>query len=201
MKEIIKLALEDLKNGKPIIVVDDEDRENEGDIVLSAEKASTENLIFSILNARGLMCLPHSKQALEHLDIPMMVEESTCKLQTPFTVSVDGIKDVTTGMSVYDRLQTISVLLDQDAKPTDLARPGHLFPLLARENLLLDRRGHTEASVELMKLAGLKELAIIVEIMSDDGTMTKGTELKEYAEKHDLLIITIEDIYDTVYNS
>ena len=141
----LELILEDIKNGKPIVIVDDTDREDEGDIMLAAAKANIDNLVFCMNHARGLMCIPCCGTILDRLKIPPMVIDSTCKMQTPFTISVDAMEGITTGMSVYDRLKTISVILDKKSVSTDLARPGHLFPLRPRENLLKERRGHTEA--------------------------------------------------------
>lgn len=192
-------ALKALAEGKPIIVVDDFDRENEGDLVISGQMADKENLVFAMRHARGLMCLPTTHEVLERLEIPIMVEKTNDPLETPFTVSIDAIT-TTTGMSVDDRLRTIKVLLDPESTPGDLKKPGHLFPLRARRGLLLERRGHTEASVELMKLIGHKPVAVIIEIMNDDGTMTKGKQLTKYAKKHKLLMVAIQDIHEAVYN-
>ena len=200
MASNVERAIADLLDGKAIIVVDDFDREFEGDLVIAAEKATKEVIAHAMLHARGLMCLPTSGEILDALEIPMMVDKSTDPLETAFTVSVDGMK-TTTGMSVFDRLETISVLLNPESKPEELQRPGHLFPLRPKAGLLQERRGHTETSIELMKLCGLREVAIIVEIMNDDGTMKKGTDLEEYAEKHDLVLVSVEEVYNHVYNS
>lgn len=186
-------------NGVPIIVVDDLDRENEGDIVIAAEKATTNNLAFMMREARGLMCIPCSGLILDRLQIPMMVETSTDKLGTPFTVSVDAAEGISTGMSVDDRLKTISVILNPESVPEQVARPGHLFPLRARDGLLKDRRGHTESSIELMRLAKCKEVAIIAEIIGDDGQMIKGDGLKRYAATHRLKIVSVNEIYKAIY--
>lgn len=191
--------LTDIRNGKPVIVVDDYDREFEGDVVISAEKATAENLIFAMKHARGLMCLPVLQHTCDRLHIPMMHSNQNDKYGTPFTVSIDAVEGTTTGMSVSDRLKTISVLLDDTSVPTELAQPGHLFPLRAKPGLLTERRGHTEASIELMLAAGLKPIAVIVEIMNDDGTMTKGEQLSQYAKVYNLNIISVEEIYDAVY--
>lgn len=197
----IEKVLNDLKSGKPVVVVDDYDREFEGDLVISAEKASKENLIFAMNHAKGLMCLPCLKERCERLDIPMMRSNGGDKLGTPFTVSIDANEGTTTGMSVYDRLKTIEVFLNEDSQPHQLSQPGHLFPLMARPGLLKERRGHTESSIELMKLAGLKEVAIIIEIMDNKGTMVKGEDLETYAKMYDLTLISVEEIYQAVYNS
>ena len=200
MNERIKQALIDLKNGKPVIVVDDPTREWEGDIVLAAETATKESLIFTMNYAKGLMCLPMTGEILDRLEVPMMVTHSTDPLETPFTVSVDGI-NTGTGMSVSDRMDTINVFLDDNSKPSDLKRPGHLFPLRAKPGLLKERQGHTETSVELAKLCGLKPIAIICEIMNDDGTMKKGEQLELYAKVFNLTFISVEEVYEAVYNT
>jgi len=192
-------ALNALKSGQPIIVVDDIDRENEGDLIISGQMASVENLVFAMKHARGLMCVPTTKEILERLQIPMMVEKTNDPFETPFTVSMDAIT-TTTGMSVHDRLKTINVLLNENSKPEHVKKPGHLFPLKARQNLLKERQGHTEAAVELMKLIGHKPVAVIIEIMNDDGTMTKGKDMINYAKKHNLHLIDVKQIYEKVYN-
>ena len=195
----IEQVLSDLKKGKPVVVVDDYDREFEGDLVISAEKATKENLIFAMNHAKGLMCLPCLKERCDRLDIPMMRSNGGDVLGTPFTVSIDATEGTTTGMSVDDRLKTINVFLNEDSKPTQLAQPGHLFPLMAKPGLLKERRGHTESSVELMRLAGLKEVAIIIEIMNDRGTMIKGKDLEDYAKIYNLTLISVEEIYQAAY--
>lgn len=191
-------AIEDVKKGIPIIIVDDYDRENEGDVLVAAEKANEKNLAFCMKHARGLMCLPCNGEILDRLKVPMMVQTSTDKLGTPFTVSIDAVT-TTTGMSVHDRLKTISVLLDDNSTPYHLQMPGHLFPLKAKKNLLKERRGHTESSVELLRLAGLKEVGVIAEIINDDGTMAKNEDINAFAKNHNLKIISVEEIYNAVY--
>ena len=195
----ISTIFKDIQSGKPIIVIDSKDREWEGDLVIAAEQATEKNLAFIIRNARGLMCLPTCGKILDRLEIPMMVKESTCKLQTPFTVTIDAAEGIHTGMSVQDRLKTISVVLDDKSFPTQLARPGHLMPLRPQERLLLQRQGHTEASIELMKLAGMKPVSIIVEIINNDGTMAKSFQLERFAQKYSLSIISIEELFEEVY--
>ena len=190
----IKEVLEDLKQGKPVVVVDDYDRENEGDLVLSAERITREHLVFAMNKAGGLMCLPCTGDILDRLGIPQMVSRSNDPLETPFSVSIDHI-ETSTGMSADDRLKTISLLTDPTSKSEQVQMPGHLFPLRAKPNLLNDRRGHTEASVQLMKMAGLKPVSIIIEIMSDDGTMTKGEKLVNFCKQNGLKLISIEEIY------
>jgi 3,4-dihydroxy 2-butanone 4-phosphate synthase/GTP cyclohydrolase II len=196
----VQQVIQDIKNGKPVIVVDDYDREFEGDIVLAAEMADEYNLVFAMRHAKGLMCLPCLQERCDRLSIPMMETNNNDKYGTPFTVSIDAIENTTTGMSVYDRLKTISVFVDENSKPGQLAHPGHLFPLRARPGLLKERRGHTEGSVELCLLSGMKPVAVIIEIMNEDGTMTKGEQLEKFAKIYNLNIISIEEIYDAVYN-
>lgn len=191
--------LEDIRRGIPIILVDDKMREDEADIVLAAEYANETNIVFCMNNARGLMCIPTCGTILDRLQLPPMVELSTDKNNTPFTVSVDAAVDTTTGMSVSDRLKTIKVFTDVNSKPSDLNRPGHLFPLRPRSNLLKDRRGHTEGSIELMRLAKCMPVSIIVEIINDDGTMARGDNILTFAEKHNLKVVSVQDIYEAVY--
>jgi len=192
--------LDDIRAGKPIILVDEYDRENEGDIVIAAEKCNVENLVFTMNNARGLMCLPCDGGILDKMQLPPMVANSTDPNETPFTVSIDALEGCTTGMSVHDRLKTINVLMNPDSKPEELARPGHLFPLRPRNGLLKERRGHTEGSIQLMNLAGMQPVAMIVEIMNTDGTMAKGGDLNKFAVEHGLSIISIEEVYEAAYN-
>jgi 3,4-dihydroxy-2-butanone 4-phosphate synthase len=195
----VQNAVDDLLAGKPIVLIDEHDRENEGDIVIAAEKANRDNLVFTMNKARGLMCLPCDGAILDRLAIGPMVSNNTDRNQTPFTVSIDASSGTTTGMSVDDRLRTISVLVDPESSEADLTRPGHLFPLRPRNGLLKERRGHTEGSIELMKLAGLKPVSIICEIMNDDGSMAKGGELNKFATENGLTIISIEELYETIY--
>lgn len=200
MKNSIESILKDVRNGKPIILVDEYDRENEGDLVVSLEKVDIKNISFTMLEARGLMCLPMDGEILDRLELHPMVEVNTDKNQTPFTISVDARTEVTTGMSAKDRLRTMSVLLDPKSKPDDLTRPGHLFPLRPRKGLLKDRRGHTEGSVQLMELAGLQKAAMICEIINKDGSMASGDDLERFSTEHDIKIISIEEIYEAAYN-
>jgi len=200
MTKLIDEILAEIEAGRPVIVVDEYDRENEADLVMSAETVTKSSLIFAMLWARGLMCLPCSGEILDRLEIPIMVQNTTDPLETPFTVSIDA-KTTTTGMSVDDRIKTIRVVTDPDSSPSELQRPGHLFPLRARDDLLLARRGHTETSIELMKLAGLREIAVIVEIMNEDGTMTKGHQITDFAKKFGLKVISVGEVYGAVYHS
>lgn len=178
----IDRVLEDIRQGVPVIVVDEYERENEGDLVVSVEKATYENIHLMVM-AGGLSCIAASGEILDSLQIPQMVDVSNDPLETPFTVSVDSMR-VTTGVSVDDRLRTIEVFANSNSLPGDLIRPGHMFPLRARSGLLRDRQGHTEGSVTLMKLAGLRESAVICEIMAPDGSMARLESLKSYARNH-----------------
>jgi GTP cyclohydrolase II/3,4-dihydroxy-2-butanone 4-phosphate synthase len=189
----IEEALEDLRNGKIIIVTDDDDRENEGDFICAAEFATTENVNFMAVHGKGLICMPMSEKLIKKLSIPQMVTENTDNHGTAFTVSIDHV-DTTTGISAKERSVTAIKCVDDDAKPEDFRRPGHMFPLLSKENGVLERNGHTEATVDLMKLAGLKECGLCCEIMQEDGTMMRTPELINLAETHQLKFITIEDL-------
>ncbi len=186
-------AIEDIKAGKMIIVVDDPDRENEGDLLMAAEKVTPKDINFMAKYGRGLICMPLDKKRLKELEIQPMVEDNTDNHETAFTVSIDYI-DTTTGISAYERAFTIQKVLDESANKDDFRRPGHIFPLKAREGGVLKRSGHTEAAVDLAKLAGLKSAGVICEIMNDDGTMSRTPELIEFAQEHKLKIITIADL-------
>lgn len=189
----IEEALEDIKAGKMVIVVDDENRENEGDLLMAAEKATTEAINFMATHGRGLICVPMEEDRLKELKIGKMVQDSSDPKETAFTESVDHVSS-TTGISAVERAVTINKLIDPDSKPQDFTRPGHIFPLKARAGGVLIRQGHTEAAVDLARLAGLYPAGVICEIMKDDGTMARVPDLMDYAEKHDLKIITIEDL-------
>ena len=190
----IEDVLEDVKNGKMVIIVDDEDRENEGDLMIAAEKVTPQAINFMARHACGLICLSITEDRAKKLNLPLMVRENTSPFQTAFTVSIEAKEGITTGISAYDRAKTIKVAIDDNTKPEDLARPGHVFPLIAREGGVLVRVGHTEASVDLARLAGLKPAGVICEIMKEDGTMARLPDLEKFAEKHNLKIVTIADI-------
>jgi len=190
----ISEALEDIKEGKIIIVVDDEDRENEGDLLMAAEKVTPEAINFMATYGRGLICLPLTGERLEELNLPAMVSKNSDSLETAFTVSIDARGVTTTGISAYDRATTIKVCLDPKTRPEDLNRPGHIFPLRARDGGVLKRSGHTEAAVDLAKMAGLYPAGVICEIMNDDGTMARVPDLVEFAEKHKLKMITVAEL-------
>jgi len=192
---IIEEAIEDIKKGKIVIVVDDENRENEGDFVAAAEKVTPDLVNFMIKNGRGLVCTPLSSKICENLNLDLMVGKNTDPLKTQFTISVDKIGgNCSTGISANDRAETIKALSNPNTKTQDLARPGHIFPLKAMDGGVLRRSGHTEAAIDLCKLAGLKSAGIIVEIMNDDGTMARLPELFKIAKKFELKIISIEDL-------
>jgi 3,4-dihydroxy 2-butanone 4-phosphate synthase/GTP cyclohydrolase II len=190
----IEEALEDLRQGKMIILVDDEDRENEGDLTLAAEKATPDAINFMAKYARGLICLSLDPDMVERLKLPLMVQDNRSHFQTAFTVSVEAKHGVSTGISVADRAHTILTAVADDAKPDDLVQPGHLFPLRARKGGVLRRTGQTEGSVDMARLAGLKPAGVICEIMNDDGTMARRPDLDKFAKKHDLKIVTVADI-------
>ena len=203
MTRSVKEAIEELKKGKLILVVDDEDRENEGDLICAAEFATTENVNFMASKAKGLICMPMSSEIADSLKFYPMVQVNTDNHETAFTVSVDHI-DTTTGISAAERGLTARKIVSEGTKAEDFRRPGHMFPLVAREGGVLVRGGHTEATVDLLKLAGLKECGLCCEIMAEDGTMMRRKELEKFAEENDLVMITIEDIkayrkiYDTI---
>jgi 3,4-dihydroxy 2-butanone 4-phosphate synthase/GTP cyclohydrolase II len=187
-------ALKDIRLGKMIVVVDDEDRENEGDLVMASAKVTPQAINCMAREGRGLVCVSLTAARLEQLKLSPMVERNTSKLGTNFAVSVDAVKGTTTGISAHDRARTIKVLLDPKSKPADLARPGHIFPLQAVEGGVLRRAGHTEAAADLAGLAGLYPSGILCEIMSDDGSMAKGSALFVFARKHKLKIVTVKDL-------
>nr|WP_194768395.1 3,4-dihydroxy-2-butanone-4-phosphate synthase [Tamlana sp. I1] len=191
----IHSAIEDIRNGKVIIVVDDANRENEGDFLAAADKITPEIINFMATQGRGLICAPLTENRCKELDLTMMVSNNTDHMETAFTVSVDlKGKGVTTGISAADRALTVKALVNDDTKPFDLARPGHIFPLVAKEGGVLRRTGHTEAAIDFARLAGLKPAGVIVEIMNEDGTMARLPQLMEVAKKHDIKIVSIEDL-------
>jgi 3,4-dihydroxy 2-butanone 4-phosphate synthase/GTP cyclohydrolase II len=191
----IEAAINDIRNGKIIIVVDDENRENEGDFLAAAEKVTPEMVNFMATHGRGLICVPLTEKRCKELELGMMVNNNTDPMETGFTVSVDlRGKGVTTGISASDRALTINALIDFETKPFDLARPGHIFPLRAKEGGVLRRTGHTEAAIDFARLAGLKPAGVIVEIMNEDGSMARLPELLVVAKKFDIKIVSIEDL-------
>lgn len=191
----IEEALEDLRRGKIILVTDDEDRENEGDFICAAQFATTENINFMATHGKGLICMPMSEEYVEKLKLPQMVENNTDNHETAFTVSIDHLT-TTTGISAVERSITALACVKKDAKPEDFRRPGHMFPLKAKKNGVLERNGHTEATVDLCRLAGLKECGLCCEIMREDGTMMRTEELSKLAQQYQIKFITIKDLQD-----
>lgn len=189
----IEEALEDLRRGKIILVTDDEDRENEGDFICAAQFATTENINFMATHGKGLICMPMSEEYVEKLKLPQMVENNTDNHETAFTVSIDHLT-TTTGISAVERSITALACVKKDAKPEDFRRPGHMFPLKAKKNGVLERNGHTEATVDLCRLAGLKECGLCCEIMREDGTMMRTEELSKLAQQYQMKFITIKDL-------
>jgi 3,4-dihydroxy 2-butanone 4-phosphate synthase/GTP cyclohydrolase II len=190
----IEDAIKDFKEGKFVIVVDDEDRENEGDLIIAAEKITPEKVNFMLKHARGVLCAPITLSRAAELDLPHQVQDNTSVLGTPFTVTVDKLEGCTTGVSAHDRAETIKALADPSSTPQTFGRPGHINPLYAQDNGVLRRSGHTEAAIDLCKLAGLYPVGALMEIMNDDGTMARMPDLQKYAKEWDIKIISIKDI-------
>jgi len=190
----IEAAIEDIRQGKMVILVDDEDRENEGDLAMAAEMVTPEAINFMAKEGRGLICLSLTEQRADFLELPLMVRENTSSFGTAFTVSIEARRGVSTGISAADRARTIQVAISDETTAMDLARPGHVFPLRAKKGGVLVRAGQTEGSVDLARLAGLKAAGVICEIMNDDGTMARMPQLQEFARKHDLKVVTIADL-------
>ncbi len=187
-------AIDEIRQGKFIIIVDDAGRENEGDLAIAAERVTPEAINFMARNARGLICLPIVGRRLDELDVPLMVQDNTAKYRTAFTVSVEAKNKVSTGISAHDRAATVKAILDPSTRPEDLAKPGHMFPLRAREGGVLVRAGHTEAVVDLARMAGLYPAGVICEIMNEDGTMARLPQLETVAARYNLKIVSIEDL-------
>ncbi len=187
-------AVEEIRAGKYVVVVDDEDRENEGDLIMAAEKITPEAVNFLAMHGRGLICVPLTESRMDALGLHPMVGNNTAKMGTRFTVSVDALHNTTTGISAHDRSVTIAALADERTKPEDLGRPGHVFPIRALDGGVLARAGHTEASVDLARLAGLRPIGVLCEIMDDDGTMARVPRLYQFARKFDLKLITVRDL-------
>lgn len=192
--DTVEAAIEDLKKGVPVVVVDDEDRENEGDLIIPAQVATYEWMNFIINEARGLMCVPVSHEVAKRLMLDPMTHHNTDHHGTAFTISVDAAEGTTTGISVADRLKTVLDLANPNKKPEDFLRPGHMFPLIAKENGVLERRGHTEAAVDLARLAGFEPVAVIMEMLNHDGTMARRDDLFAFCQKHNLKIITVDEL-------
>ena len=194
MIHTIEEALEDFRAGKFVIVVDDEDRENEGDFIIAAEKITPEKVNFMLQHGRGVLCAPITEERCAELGLVHQVQQNTSMLGTPFTVTVDYLPGCTTGVSAHDRAATIRALADTASKPDDFGRPGHINPLYAKSRGVLQRAGHTEAAVDLCRLAGLTPAAALIEIMNEDGTMARMPQLQDVAREFDLKIITIKDL-------
>ncbi len=190
----VERAVEIIKQGKMVIIVDDEDRENEGDLMIASEKVTPEAINFMAKNARGLICVSLTEARSNELDLPLMVDRNTSKFDTPFTISVDAKRGTTTGISVFDRAATVKCLIDKKAGPDDLAKPGHIFPLRAQKGGVLVRAGQTEASLDLTKIAGLYPSGVICEIMKDNGEMARMPDLEKFSGEFDIPIITVEEI-------
>jgi len=190
----VEQAIKAVKSGRLIIIVDDEERENEGDLMVVAEKVTPDIINFMAKHGRGLICTPLTKERLKELDLPPMVNDNTALFQTAFTISIDAKKGISTGISAYDRAKTILTAIDPKTLPSDLARPGHVFPLQAKDGGVLERAGQTEASLDIARLAGLNPSAVICEIMNEDGTMARMPQLEKFSQKHDIPILTIADL-------
>lgn len=193
-QERLEKAFIHLQNGNGIILTDDKDRENEGDLIFSAHNMTIKQMALMIRKCSGIVCLCLTNEKADLLNLPYMVKENTSSFQTPFTISIEAKEGVTTGVSAKDRLRTIKVAANKNAKSNDLAKPGHIFPLRAKNNGVLERKGHTEGSVDLMKLAGLKPEAVLCELMNDDGTMAKTDTISQFANEHNLIVLSIQDI-------
>ena len=192
----IEEIIEDIRQGKMVILMDDEDRENEGDLILAAEHTTPEAINFMVTHARGLVCLPMTQERCKRLELPLMVDKNEAQFSTNFTVSIEAAEGVTTGISAADRAKTILAAVNPDAKASDIVQPGHIFPLIAKQGGVLNRSGHTEAGVDLARLAGCEPASVIVEILNEDGTMARRPELEVFAEKHGLKIGTIADLIE-----
>src|SRR6476469_350743 len=190
----VERAIEDIAAGRAVVVVDDEDRENEGDIIFAAARATPELMAFTIRHSSGVICVPMPGDMLERLEIPLMTPHNKDKLRTAYTLSVDARDGASTGISAHDRAHTARVLADSATEPWELTRPGHVFPLRYRQGGVLVRRGHTEAAVDLARMAGLTPAGVLVEVVNDDGTMKRSPELRAFADEHGLAMISIEDL-------
>lgn len=188
--------IEDIRQGKMVILMDDEDRENEGDLIMAAEHVTPEAINFMVTHARGLVCLPMTAARCQRLNLPLMVDNNGAQFSTNFTVSIEAAEGVTTGISAADRAKTVLAAVDKQASAADIVQPGHIFPLIAKEGGVLNRAGHTEAGVDLARLAGCEPASVIVEILNDDGSMARRPQLEQFANKHNLKIGTIADLIE-----
>ncbi len=192
--ERVECALNALRKGHGVMVLDDENRENEGDIIFAAETMTVKQMALTIHHGSGIICLCITEDRRQQLEIPMMVDHNSSHFQTPFTVSIEAAQGVTTGVSATDRLTTIHAAIADNAKPSDLNRPGHVFPLRAQSGGVLSRRGHTEATVDLVSMAGFKPAGVLCELTNDDGTMAHAPEVMQFAKQHDMVVLTIEEL-------
>jgi 3,4-dihydroxy-2-butanone 4-phosphate synthase len=192
--DAVEDAIRAFRSGALVVVVDDEDRENEGDLICSAATVTPADVAFLVRHTTGILCVPMTPAILDRLDVPLMTRRNRERMSTAFTVSVDAREGVTTGVSADDRAHTIRTLADPDSTPDDLVQPGHLFPLRAREGGVLERPGHTEAGVDLARLAGLAPVGVLAELVNDDGSMMRGAELRRFADEHGLVLISIADL-------
>jgi 3,4-dihydroxy 2-butanone 4-phosphate synthase len=190
----VESALQTLREGRGVLLVDDEDRENEGDLIFSAEHLTTEQMAMLIRECSGIVCLCLTDETLCNLDLPPMVQDNTSANGTGFTVSIEAKEGVTTGVSAADRVTTIKTAIAEHCRPEDLNRPGHIFPLRARDGGVLERRGHTEGTVDLMRMAGLKPAGVLCELMNPNGTMARLPEILDFAHKHEMIVLSIEDL-------
>jgi len=195
-QERVENAIFAINEGRGILLVDDESRENEGDIIFAAEKMTEKDMALIIRECSGIVCLCMPKEKTDSLNLKQMVEDNNSQYGTAFTVSIEAAEGVTTGVSAKDRLQTIKTAIREEAQPTDLAHPGHVFPLMARNGGVYERRGHTEGSVDLVKLAGLNPASVLCELTNEDGTMAKMPEIVRFSEIHKMPVVSIEDIYE-----
>lgn len=192
--ERVEHALDALRNGRGVMVLDDEDRENEGDMIFAAETMTVEQMALTIRHGSGIVCLCITEERRQQLELPMMVANNSSHFQTAFTVTIEAAQGVTTGVSAADRLTTIRAAIADNATPSDLNRPGHVFPLRAQPGGVLNRRGHTEATIDLVSMAGFKPAGVLCELTNDDGSMAHAPEVIEFAKQHDMLVLTIEDL-------
>lgn len=193
-KERVENAIVQLQNNRGVILIDDEDRENEGDLIFNAASMTTNDMALLIRESSGIVCICVLEDRARQLELPYMVKENTSRHQTPFTISVDAKEGITTGVSAKDRIKTIQVMCDDNSIPADLSKPGHMFPLIANSNGVLSRNGHTEGSVDLMRLSNLKPIAVLCELMNEDGTMQRLPQILDFAKAHQFVVVSIEDI-------
>lgn len=192
--ERVERALEALRNGRGVMVLDDENRENEGDMIFAAETMTVEQMALTIRHGSGIVCMCITEERRQQLELPMMVTNNSSQFQTAFTVTIEAAQGVTTGVSASDRLTTIRAAVAENAKPSDLNRPGHVFPLRAQPGGVLSRRGHTEATIDLVAMAGFKPAGVLCELTNDDGSMAHAPEVITFAKQHDMVVLTIEDL-------